>query len=587
MTEFLGPQRAKLVLLAALLLGGIAMQLALPQLMAAFLDGADTGAALRDLLWLAIAFCAVGLGQQVLLVLASYIGAMVSWRATNRLRESLMEHCLRLDLSFHHAHSPGEMIERIDGDARALNNFFSELGVKVAGNLLVIVGVLALLFWENWMLGVAFAAFTALAVAVFERVRHIAGPYWVKVGEASADLYSETEDWFGGLDDVRAGGAQAHVRRRFALALRKLFRANRKAIGISVAIGNGSDLFLVLGGTALLGCGAFLYLQGTISIGTVFAIIMYTAMISGPLQEIVEQIDDLQRVSGALTRIDELRKAKPTLHEGPGAELGAGALPVVFESVTFAYPAAEPASDEEDRGEAATGEPVLRDVSLSVAAGEVVGLIGRTGSGKSTLTRLLLRLYDPGSGVVRIGGRDLRELTWDQLRGSVGVVTQEVQLFHATVRDNLTMFGRHLPDEQLVELIERVGLADWFADRAEGLDTVLEPDGKGMSTGEGQLLAVARVFAADPAVVILDEPTSWLDPNTEHRLRTAFDRLLEGRTGLIVAHRMHMVDRADTIVALERGVIVEQGPRERLAADPDSAYRRALDHSAAAAEGDR
>jgi len=234
---------------------------------------------------------------------------------------------------------------------------------------------------------------------------------------------------------------------------------------------------------------------------------------------------------------------------------------VLFHNVCFAYDA--------------ESEPVIRDLDFRLEAGQVLGLLGRTGSGKTTLTRLLFRLYDPQSGAIALGGVNLKETSLQELRRRVGIVTQEVQLFHATIRENLTLFDETIPDARILEAIEVLGLGPWLAGLPEGLDTVLSGSG-GLSAGEAQLLAFTRAFLHDPGLVILDEASSRLDPATEQLIERAVDRLLTNRTGIIIAHRLHTVHRADAILILESGERVEYGKRETLLRDPESRFARLM-----------
>jgi ATP-binding cassette subfamily B protein len=201
-----------------------------------------------------------------------------------------------------------------------------------------------------------------------------------------------------------------------------------------------------------------------------------------------------------------------------------------------------------------------------------MGVVGRTGSGKSTLARLLLRLYDVTDGVVEVGGTDVRALTLRALRNRVGIVTQDVQLFEATLRDNLTLFEEHTDDARLVGVLEDLDLGQWYARLPAGLDTLVGGTGVGLSAGEAQLVAFARVFLRDPGLVILDEASSRLDPATEQRIERAVDRLLTGRTAILVAHRLVTLERADDVLVLDRGRVVEHGGRDTLLADPASHF---------------
>jgi ATP-binding cassette subfamily B protein len=282
---------------------------------------------------------------------------------------------------------------------------------------------------------------------------------------------------------------------------------------------------------------------------------------------------------------------RPTIRDGSVATQPRGPLAVEIDRVTFHYQDGE-SKDEGRRtkDESPSTSPVVRpwldsvldDVSFSIAPGAVLGLLGRTGSGKSTIARLLYRFYDPTGGVIRLGGVDLR---LGHLRERVALVTQDVQLFHGTVRDNLTLFDATVEDAAIRRVLDELGLAAWFAALPKGLETPLGPGGHGLSAGEAQLLAFTRAFLGDPSVVILHEASSRLDPATEHLIERAVDRLLRGRTGIIIAHRLATVRRADDIVILEDGRVREYGPRAALEADPSSRFaallRTGLESSAA------
>jgi ABC-type multidrug transport system fused ATPase/permease subunit len=238
-------------------------------------------------------------------------------------------------------------------------------------------------------------------------------------------------------------------------------------------------------------------------------------------------------------------------------------------------------SSRGDDGSDVDKEIVLHNITFDLAPGKVLGLLGRTGSGKTTLIRLLVRFYDPDAGTIALGtppeeGVDLRRIPLDELRRYVGIVTQEIQLFNASVRDNLTFFDAAIPDETICEMIDMLGLGAWLDDLPNGLDTLLDADGGGLSAGEAQLLAFTRIFLQDPGLIVLDEASSRLDPATEHLIEGAIDRLLEGRTAIVIAHRLGTVERADEIMILEHGRVLEHGPRLSLAQEPDAHFHRLL-----------
>ncbi|KPV49895.1 helicase, partial [Kouleothrix aurantiaca] len=309
--------------------------------------------------------------------------------------------------------------------------------------------------------------------------------------------------------------------------------------------------------------------------------VYYIGMLSSPIENIRGQAQELQQASAGMGRIGELFALQPRVTERVRAALPGGALGVAFEHVTFAYEDEGPKTNDEGAGDSSTvvghsSNAVLSDIIFDLPAGKVLGLLGRTGSGKTTLTRLLFRLYDPTGGAVRVGGIDLRDTARSELRQRIGLVTQDVQLFHASVRDNLTFFDPSIPDATIERVLGDLGLLPWLHSLPEGLSTLLAPAGGGLSAGEAQILAFTRVFLRAPGLVILDEASSRLDPASEAMIEHAVDRLLRERTGIIIAHRLATVLRADDILILEDGHIREYGPRAALMDDPDSRFSELL-----------
>ncbi len=567
---YLAPQRGRMAALTVLLGSSIILQLINPQLLRAFIDAATTAAGRASLTTLAAAFLVLAVVQQALGVAATYVSERVAGTATNALRADLMLHCLRLDPAFHKARTPGELIERIDGDVTAMANFFSQFVIQIIGSLLLLVGVLAVLWTVDARAGLAISVFTAITLAGLVRLRLLAVPYWAAARQAAADLFGFLEERLGGLVDIRANGAGGYTMRRLYANLRERLRTGRKARLIGSIAWSVPALANAVGYALAFALAALLYREGSLSLGTAFLIYYYTQLLFQPLNQISHQIDDFQKAGAGIVRVEELRAIQPTVTDGAGAALPAGALAVAFAAVTFAY------SDEGDE------TAVIRDLDLRIAPGEIVGLLGRTGSGKTTLTRLLVRLYDPTAGCIFLAGTDLRTLHRADVRRNIGMVTQEVQLFRASVRDNLTLFDPAIGDARIWAALAELGLADWGHSLPAELDTMLAAGGGGLSAGEAQLLAFTRVFLRDPGLIILDEASSRLDPVTERLIERAVDRLLRGRTAIIIAHRLATVERADTILILDNGQVVEVGPRSALAADPCSRFAGLLRTGAAA-----
>ena len=567
---YLAPQRRRMAVLTVLLGSSIALQLVNPQLLRAFIDAATNPTGHAALTGLAAAFLALAVVQQGLAVAATYISERVAGIATNALRADLTLHCLRLDPAFHKARTPGELIERIDGDVTAMANFFSQFVIQIVGSLLLLVGVLAVLWTVDARAGLALSVFTALTLAVLVRLRLLAVPYWAAARQASADLFGFLEERLGGLVDIRASGAGDYTMRRLYENLRERLRTGRRARLIGSIAWSVPALAVAIGYSLAFALAALLYHEGSMSLGTAFLVYYYTQLLFQPLQQISHQIDDFQKAGAGIVRVEELRSIQPTVTDGPGAILAPGPLAVEFRAVTFAY------TEEGDE------TAVIRDLDLQIAPGAVLGLLGRTGSGKTTLTRLLVRLYDPTAGAILLSGTDLRTLRRADLRRNIGIVTQDVQLFRASVRDNLTLFDAAIDDARIWSALEELGLAGWGRALPDGLDTMLAANGGGLSAGEAQLLAFTRVFLRDPGLIILDEASSRLDPVTERLIERAVDRLLQGRTAIIIAHRLATVERADLILILEGGQMAEWGPRGALAADPRSRFAGLLRTGAAA-----
>jgi ATP-binding cassette, subfamily B, bacterial len=559
LSRHIRPQRGAFLLLGGLLLGNIGLQIANPQIMRIFIDSALAGEAHRTLLTAALAFISIALVQQVVSVGVTYLGQNVAWTATNALRAELAQHCLGLDMSFHNAHTPGEMIERIDGDVAELSNFFSQFAIMLVGNALMLIGILSALFMEEWRAGLAFTVFSCIALFVLYRLRNVAVPAQTARRQAEAELFGFVEEQLSATEDIRSNGAvDFSIRELFryqANILRYLRRSDWIGAWISILMGG-----LLIGGNAMaIGTGYWLYTSGGITIGTVYLLINYVNLLEGPLWALTHQTRSFQTIGACVDRLTDLRQVQTKVLDGSRAEIPAGPLALAFENVSFAY-----------NGDG----PVLQGVAFSVKPGSILGLLGRTGSGKTTLARLIFRLYDPTAGQIRLGGVALPDAKVGNLRQRVAFVTQDVQLFQASVRDNLTFFERSIPDERILHMITELGLADWLSALPDGLETELQKHS--LSAGEAQLLALTRVFLRDPGLVILDEASSRLDPATERRLERAIDRLLQDRTAIIIAHRLGTVQRADEILILEDGLTCEYGNRLALAADPNSHFYQLL-----------
>jgi ATP-binding cassette, subfamily B, bacterial len=561
LSQHIRPQKGRFILLATLLFGSIGLRIFAPQIMRTFIDSALAGEALQTLTWTALAFIGVALLQQVIAISVTYLGENVAWTATNDLRAELAWHALNLDMRFHNDHMPGELIERIDGDVTELATFFSQFALNLVSNGLLLVGILVALFLEDWRAGLGFTVFSFATILILGRLKDIAVPHQKARRQAEAEMYGFLEEQLAGTEDIRSSGAVDY-------SIQDLFRHqsiilthNRRAHFKRWIIENAMGLALTIGTLLAITNGYWLYTAGLVTIGTVYLFIHYIQLLEEPFWAMTHEIESFQTIGACVERLTEFRNFKPEVLDGSGIEIPAQPLALTFKDVAFSYNG---------------NDSVLSGLSFTLRPGSVLGLLGRTGSGKTTLARLIFRLYDPKSGCIEINGADIRDAQLKTLRRNIAIVTQDVQLFRASVRDNLTFFDRSISDKQILATLEELELGDWLRSLPQGLDTGLDTGNRSLSAGEAQLLAFTRVFLRNPGLVILDEASSRLDPATEQRLERALDKLLQNRTAIIIAHRLRTVHRAEEIMILESGRVSEYGDRKQLATDPSSRFYQLL-----------
>ncbi|MPZ27890.1 MAG: ATP-binding cassette domain-containing protein [Micromonosporaceae bacterium] len=582
----LWPGRAGAAALAGAILAATGLPLLAPQLTRRFVDGAIGGDDTAALTLIALGYLGLAVSGQFARMLTAWLASRLAWDGTNRLRESLAEHALSLDMDYHGQRTPGEMIERVDGDVVALAEFVVAFLLDIVVSLLLLLGVLVVVLTVDVRIGGVLAAYCGLIWFGMVRAQRLAVPAATRVRERYAALFGNLEERLAGAEDIRANGAGHHVVNRFHQASAGLYRSDLRAERIGGGLFAITTVAFAAGTAIVLGLAAWTQQAGTLTIGTAVLLFQYTQMVRAPIERLIDQLKQYQRALAGMARIGDLLSQRRTMTE-PARPLPlppSGPLGLELAGVGFAYP------DD--------GERVLAGVDLRLPPGQTLGLVGRTGSGKTTIARMALRLYDPTEGTVRVGGVDLRDTDPAQRRHRICAVTQDVQLFAATVRDNLTLFRPELADalsgggatggagaqptdlaadDRLRAVLVEVGLGGWFATLPEGLDTTLGQHGAGISAGEGQLLAFARAFLTDPGLVVLDEASSRLDPATEQRIEAAIDRLLADRTAVLIAHRLSSLSKVDQIAVVEDGRVVEYGLRAELAADPGSRFAYLLD----------
>lgn len=565
--EYLQPQRASVILMAVCLLLSVGLQLLNPQIVRFFMDTAQKGGAQSELVKAAAVFIGASFFQQVLNVGATYFSTHVGWTATNALRANLAEHCLKLDLSFHKARTPGELIERVDGDVSTLAAFFSNLSIHLGGNILLLLGVLIVMTLEDWRIGASLTVFSILAMLILGRVRNLGTPYWKAVREQNATFFGFIGEQLSGTEDIRSSGATQYVMRGFFERLSTWYPVVWRSNMLGGSMWVVFEVLMALGTALAFGVAAPLYQNKVISLGTVYLIYQYTRLLAEPLDQIRNQLQELQRADAGISRVTELLATTSKLIDGQGANWSERALELEFRGVHFGY---EDDAKLEKPLDEVNPEKVLENISFKLEAGKVLGLLGRTGSGKTTLARLLMRFYDPQHGEIRLNGIPLTSAKLEEVRSRVTLVTQNVELFQASIRENLSFFDPTVSDARIWVALEELGLHDWVRTLPKQLDTELSS--ANLSAGEAQLLAFTRVFLRNPSIIILDEASSRLDPATEALLERAVTKLLSGRTAIIIAHRLQTILRSDEILILEDGKMLEHGITKILSNDPNSRF---------------
>ena len=583
LADYLKPQQGRVIKLTIALLSSIALQILNPQLLGYFIDTAVAGGATKTLITIALLFIAIAVLNQVLAILTTYLSETVAWTATNALCIDLAEHCLKLDLAHHKSRTPGEWVERIEGDVVALSRFFSQLVIHVLGNGILLIGILIILLLEDWRAGLSLSIFSCLALLILLKVQRFAVIPWTNYRQKSAEFFGFIGEQIAGREDIRANGAVGYVMQRFYRTLQSWLPLYHQARFTSTLLWSGSVGMFTIGKAIALALAAYLWQRQGITIGTAYLIFYYTNLLSQPIERIREELEQLQQIEASIYRIRELFQLQTNLEDNGQILLSSAALSVRLENVWFSYDkllvtghSSSVIREQKDGQKTKDRQWTLQDISFNLPAGKTLGLLGHTGSGKTTLARLLLRFYDVDRGTIGLGNVAIAQIPLSELRQRVGIVTQDVQLFQASIRDNLTFFDSTIEDAEILSTLELLGLTGWLRSLPQGLDTILNSDSSGLSAGQAQLLAFARVFLKNPGLVILDEASSRLDPTTEVLIERAITQLLQHRTAIIIAHRLKTIQRADQILILERGKIIEYGDRSTLANNPHSRFYNLL-----------
>jgi len=483
----------------------------------------------------------------------------VGQRLTARIRDDLFAHAMALSLRFHDRTPVGKLLTRLTSDVDALAEVFGSGAVGVLGDLVTLIVIAATMVTIEWRLGLLLlvAQVPVTLGIIWLQGRYRKANY--RVREELSQLNADLQENLQGLEVVQMFRRERRNSERFATTTGAYRRAVTGTILYDSAISAFIEWVALVAVALVLALGGSMVTAGAMGLGTLTTFILYSQRLFDPLRQLAERFTQIQGGLTAVERIGELLEEPIEIADRTGslnpaqlnpAQASSQAAEVVFDSVSFAY---------------RPDEPILQDFSIRIAPGEHVALVGPTGSGKTTVIRLLCRLYEPQQGRILLDGVDIRDLPLASLRQRLGVVLQDTFLFSGTVADNLRL-DAPISRDQLERTCAELGLNPLLDRLSDGLATELRERGGNLSSGEKQLLGVARVAMRNPSVLVMDEATAFMDPSTEATLQRDLDTLLSGRTAIVIAHRLATVEAADRILVLQRGRLVEQGSHRQLRA---------------------
>ncbi len=514
-----------------------------------------------SLLWWSALIVIAGLVAGLFTALRRYASFTESRELERRLRNRVFEHVLRLHVGYHDQAQTGQLMSRASSDLQQVQGFVVMIPLTIS-NLLMVAAIVAILLATQPLLALIALAPLPLVNLLSRRFSLRIHPTLVAIQARQAQLATVVEESVTGVRVVKGFGAEQRQIDLLTAEADAIRARSLSAARIRSAFLPGIDILPALGQIAVLGLGGHRVLAGEMTIGELVAFNVYVALMIQPLRTIGMTVAFGQRAAAALTRIDEVLSTAPAItspaHPTPLPPPPGGH--VRFEGVRFGY---DPLA------------PILDGFTLDVPAGRSIALVGATGSGKSTVARLMLRFYDPQSGGIRLDGLDLRQVALDDLRRAVSVVFEDTFLFHDTVRANIAFARPDAPIAEIERAARLAGAADFVDDLPDGYDTVLGERGYSLSGGQRQRIAIARAIVADPRVLILDDATSAVDPAKEHEIRGALQTVMAGRTTIVIAHRPATIALADVVVLLDEGRVAAIGDHQHLL-DTEARYREVL-----------
>ena len=567
------PYRREIVVFVALVVVAAALVVATPLLLRKLIDDGVTPGNRSVVIELSLVVAALAVAEALLTLVQRYFSARIGEGLIYDLRTQVFAHVLRQPIAFFTRAQTGALVSRLNSDVLGAQQAFTSVLSSVVSNvvsLALIVGTMATLSWQLTLAALALVPFFIIPARVMGH--RLAGLTHAQMG-LNADMGSRMTERFNvaGALLVKVFGKLAREDAEYA------DRAGRvRDMGVRIAM-NRSVFFVALTLVASLatamvyGFGGLMAVSGSLTIGTLLALTALLARLYGPLTSLSNVRVDVMTALVSFERVFEVLDLQPLVTQREGAAaLPQGPVRVDLEGVSFRYPSADEVSlaslETTVSGDRRGGGDVLTDISLTIEPGQIVALVGPSGAGKTTITGLVARLYDPTSGAARINGVDLRDASLESVHATVGVVTQEAHLFHDTIRANLAYAKPEATEAEMVAALQAAQVWPLVSSLPEGLDTVVGDRGHRLSGGEKQRLAIARLLLKGPGLVVLDEATAHLDSESEVAVQRALDGALTGRTALVIAHRLSTVRGADQILVVEDGRIVERGRHHELLA---------------------
>ncbi|GLW34590.1 ABC transporter ATP-binding protein [Actinoplanes regularis] len=535
----------------------------------AIVDGADTGLVVR----LAVAIAVVALGESGLGLVQRWFSARIGEGLILDLRTAVFDHVQRMPIAFFTRTRTGALVSRLNNDVIGAQRAFSDTLSGVAGNLVTLALTLVVMIGISWQITLLALALLPIFVWPARRMGGRLAKLEREAAEHNAAMNTQMTERFSapGATLVKLYGRPDAESAEFTARARRV-----RDIGVRTAMTQWVFLTALVSVSGLAialvyGLGGYYALRGTLDPGNVVALAILLTRLYAPLTSLASARVEVMSALVSFERVFEVLDLEPLIQEKPDARaVPDGPLSVEFDGVRFAYPAADKVSlaslEEVATLDSRGGAEVLHDVSFTAEPGQMVALVGSSGAGKSTMASLIPRLYDTGTGAVRLSGVDVRDVTAASLRSALGMVTQDGHLFHDSVRANLLLARPEATEEEVWEVLRRAHIADLIESLPDGLDTVIGERGYRLSGGERQRLTIARLLLARPRVVVLDEATAHLDSTSEQAVQAALGEALAGRTAVVIAHRLSTVRAADQILVIEEGRVVERGTHESLLA---------------------